>query len=123
MSFDINITGIEAFGKHGIYQSEKNNKQKFLIDIFITLEKLSEDNIDNTINYENLVDDSIALVQNESFDLIETLSQKIGQYIIEKYSNLESFSLKYVEITIHKPETPLSNRTENISVTYHEQLK
>ena len=123
MSFDINITGIEAFGKHGIYQSEKNNKQKFLVDIFITLEKLSEDNIDNTINYENLVDDSIALVQNESFDLIETLSQKIGQYIIEKYSNLESFSLKYVEITIHKPETPLSNRTENISVTYHEQLK
>ena len=82
MSFDINITGIEAFGKHGIYQSEKNNEQKFLIDIFITLEKLSEDNIDNTINYENLVDDSIALVQNESFDLIETLSQKIGQYII-----------------------------------------
>ena len=123
MSFDINITGIEAFGKHGIYQSEKSNEQKFLIDIFITLEKLSEDNIDNTINYENLVDDSIALVQNESFDLIETLSQKIGQYIIEKYSNLESFSLKYVEITIHKPETPLSNRTENISVTYHEQLK
>ena len=123
MSFDINITGIEAFGKHGIYQSEKNKEQKFLIDIFITLEKLSGDNIDNTINYENLVDDSIALVQNESFDLIETLSQKIGQYIIEKYSNLESFSLKYVEITIHKPETPLSNRTENISVTYHEQLK
>ena len=123
MSFDINITGIEAFGKHGIYQSEKNNEQKFLIDIFIKLEKLSEDNIDNTINYENLVDDSIALVQNESFDLIETLAQKIGQYIIEKYSNLESFSLKYLEITIHKPETPLSNRTENISVTYHEQLK
>ena len=123
MSFDINITGIKAFGKHGIYQSEKNNEQKFLIDIFITLEKLSEDNIDNTINYENLVDDSIALVQNESFDLIETLSQKIGQYIIEKYSNLESFSLKYVKITIHKPETSLSNRTENISVTYHEQLK
>lgn len=123
MSFDINITGIEAFGKHGIYQSEKNNAQKFLIDIFITLEKLSEDNIDNTINYENLVNDSIALVQNESFDLIETLSQKIGKYIIEKYSNLESFSLKYVEITIHKPETFLSNRTENISVTYHEELK
>tara|TARA_B100001996_G_scaffold127611_1_gene96835 strand:+ start:305 stop:676 length:372 start_codon:yes stop_codon:yes gene_type:complete len=123
MSFDINITGIEAFGKHGIYKSEKNNEQKFLIDIFITLEKLSVDNIDNTINYENLVDDSISLVRNESFDLIETLSKEIGQYIIEKYSNLESFSLKYVKITVHKPETSLSNRTENISVTYHEQLK
>ena len=123
MSFDINISGIEAFGKHGIYQSEKNNEQKFLIDIFITIEKLREDNIDNTINYENLVDDSIALVQNESFDLIETLSQKIGKFIIEKYSNLEAFNLKYVKITIHKPETSLSNRTENISVTYHEKLK
>jgi len=123
MSFDINITGIEAFGKHGIYKSEKNIEQKFLIDILITLEKLSGDNIDNTINYENLVDDSISLVRNESFDLIETLSKEIGQYIIEKYSNLESFSLKYVKITVHKPETSLSNKTENISVTYYEQLK
>jgi len=123
MSFDITITGIEAFGKHGIYKSEKNNKQKFLIDIFITLENLSEDNIDNTINYENLVDNSISLVQNKSYDLIETLSMEIGKDIIEKYSDLESFSLKYVKITVHKPETSLNNRTENISVTYNEQLK
>lgn len=123
MSFDINITGIEAFGKHGIYQSEKNNEQKFLIDIFLTLDNLKDDNIINTINYEDLVDDSILLVQTQSFDLIETLSKKIAEHIIKKYSNLRFSNLKYIKITVHKPETSLSDRTENISVIYNEQLK
>ena len=123
MSFDINITGIEAFGKHGIYEIEKNNEQRFLIDIFLTLDNLKDDNIINTINYEDLVDDSISLVQTESFDLIETLSKKIAEHIIKKYSNLRFSNLKYIKITVHKPETPLSDRTENISVIYNEQLK
>ena len=123
MSFDINITGIEAFGKHGIYEIEKNNEQRFLIDIFLTLDKLKDDNITNTINYEDLVDDSILLVQTQSFDLIETLSKKIAEHIIKKYSNLRFSNLKYIKITVHKPETSLSDRTDNISVIYNEQLK
>ena len=123
MSFDINITGIEAFGKHGIYEIEKNNEQRFLIDIFLTLDNLKDDNIINTINYEDLVDDSILLVQTQSFDLIETLSKKIAEHIIKKYSNLRFSNLKYIKITVHKPETTLSDRTENISVIYNEQLK
>ena len=123
MSFDINITGIEAFGKHGIYEIEKNNEQRFLIDIFLTLDNLKDDNITNTINYEDLVDDSILLVQTQSFDLIETLSKKIAEHIIKTYSNLRFSNLKYIKITVHKPETSLSDRTENISVIYNEQLK
>ena len=123
MSFDINITGIEAFGKHGIYEIEKNNQQRFLIDIFLTIDNLKDDNIINTINYEDLVDDSISLVQTESFDLIETLSKKIAEHIIKKYSNLRFSNLKYIKITVHKPETSLSDRTDNISVIYNEQLK
>ena len=123
MSFDINITGIEAFGKHGIYEIEKNNEQRFLIDIFLTLDNLKDDNIIDTINYEDLVDDSILLVQTQSFDLIETLSKKIAEHIIKKYSNLRFSNLKYIKITVHKPETSLSDRTDNISVIYNEQLK
>ena len=123
MSFDINITGIEAFGKHGIYEIEKNNEQRFLIDIFLTLDNLKDDNIINTINYEDLVDGSILLVQTQSFDLIETLSKKIAEHIIKKYSNLRFSNLKYIKITVHKPETSLSDRTDNISVIYNEQLK
>ena len=99
MSFDINIKGIEAFGKHGIYEIEKNNEQRFLIDIFLTLDHLKDDNITNTINYEDLVDDSILLVQTQSFDLIETLSKKIAEHIIKTYSNLRFSNLKYIKIT------------------------
>ena len=45
MSFDINISKIKCFGKHGIYEHEKQNDQEFLIDIHINISEFSEDDI------------------------------------------------------------------------------
>ena len=77
MSFDIHLSKIECFGKHGIYDNEKDNDQKFLIDIYIKIQDFSEDNIGNTVNYEEVVDLVIKIVEHESFDLIESLSKNI----------------------------------------------
>ena len=70
MSYDINILGIKTSGKHGIYEIEKSNNQKFLVDIKITLDNFLGDEIHDTINYENVVDDVIGIVKTESFNLI-----------------------------------------------------
>jgi dihydroneopterin aldolase len=43
MSFDIHLSKIECFGKHGIYDNEKDNDQKFLIDIYIKIQDFTED--------------------------------------------------------------------------------
>ena len=48
MSLTINIDGITVFAKHGVYDEEKNNNQKFLIDLNV---ELKEETI-NLTNYE-----------------------------------------------------------------------
>ena len=123
MSYDINILGIKTLGKHGIYKTEKSNEQKFLVDVKITIDTFQGDEIYDTINYENVVDDVIGIVKTESFNLIETLSKKITQEIYKKYNSESNVKIFEIIVTVHKPDTILKEKTNNLSVTYSEKFK
>jgi len=123
MSYDINILGIKTSGKHGIYEIEKSNDQKFLVDVKITIDNFQGDEIYDTINYENIVDDVIGIVKTESFNLIETLSKKITQEIYKKYNSESNIKIFEIVVTVHKPDTILKEKTNNLSVTYSEKFK
>ena len=123
MSYDINILGIKTLGKHGIYKTEKSNDQKFLVDVKITIDNFQGDEIYDTINYENVVDDVIGIVKTESFNLIETLSKKITQEIYKKYNSESNVKIFEIIVTVHKPDTILKEKTNNLSVTYSEKFK
>ena len=122
MSFDINISKIKCSGKHGIYDHEKQNEQEFLVDIHINISDFSEDDINKTLNYEEIVNLVIKFVNTESFDLIETLAKQISEQIVFKYAKNESM-LQEIKVTVHKPGTILKDRTEGISVSYREEFK
>lgn len=113
MSFDIKIDGIKTFGKHGVYEFEKKEEQLFLVDLKINLNSNTaiEDSIETTINYEEYIEKVEHLVRLSSFNLIETLAKYLHQ-------NLESSKINNLTVTVHKPNTELSKKTENISVTY-----
>ena len=123
MSYDINILGIKTLGKHGIYEIEKSSDQKFLVDVKITIDTFQGDEIYDTINYENIVDDVIGIVKTESFNLIETLSKKITQEIYKKYNSESNVKIFEIIVTVHKPDTILKEKTNNLSVTYSEKFK
>ena len=123
MSYDINIVGIKTSGKHGIYAVEKSSDQKFLVDVKISLDNFQGDDIHDTINYENVVDDVIRIVKTESYNLIETLSKKITQEIYKKYNYESNVKIFEIIVTVHKPDTILKEKTNNLSVTYSEKFK
>ena len=122
MSFDINISKIKCSGKHGIYIHEKQNDQKFLVDIHINISDFSGDDINKTLNYEEIVDLVIKTVNKESYDLIETLAKHISEQIVFEYAKIEA-TLQEIKVTVYKPDTILKNMTEGISVSYFEEFK
>ena len=122
MSFDINISKIKCSGKHGIYDYEKQNNQEFLVDIHINISDFSEDDINKTLNYEEIVNFVIKFVNRENYDLIETLAKQISEQIVFKYVKNESI-LQEIKVTVHKPDTILKDTTEGISVSYREEFK
>jgi dihydroneopterin aldolase len=122
MSFDIHLSKIECFGKHGIYDNEKNNEQKFFVDIHINIDDFEEDDISKTINYEEVVDLVIKIVARESFDLIESLSKNIVKNIANQFQK-GNLRVNEIKATVHKPDTILKSKTQNISVSYFEKLR
>ena len=122
MSFDIHLSKIKCFGKHGIYDNEKNNEQKFFVDIYINIDDFEEDSISNTINYEEVADLVIEIVASESFDLIESLSKNIVKKIVSQYQK-GNFTINEIKVTVHKPDTILKSKTQDISVSYFEKYR
>ena len=123
MSLTIDVKGIKAYGKHGVYREEKEKEQLFIIDVKLLINQnkqptnnIDRDNLNKTINYENVIETVINLVKQESFSLIETIAFSI----IDK---LRDEKIKEISVTVHKPDTKLSKFTDNISVTVSEKFK
>ena len=105
MSLTIDVKGIKAYGKHGVYREEKEKEQLFIIDVKLLINQNKEptnnidrDNLNKTINYEKVIETVINLVKQESFSLIETIAFSI----IEK---LRDEKIKEISVTVHKPDT------------------
>ena len=123
MPLTIQVEGINVYGTHGVYDQEKMNGQNFRIDLLIELkenilnfENYKSESFENTINYENLVNEVINVSDSNSFDLIETFADEILNSL-KKYKNISKAT-----VTIHKPNSPLKELVEDISVTASEEF-
>jgi len=109
------VTGIKAFGYHGVLPHEATEGQDFIVDLLITLDlravSLSDD-LQETINYADLAQIAHDNIVGERVQLIERLAGRIAQEISSAYSQIIS-----VSVTVHKPHAPVTVDFEDISVT------
>jgi dihydroneopterin aldolase len=90
------LTGIHAEGRHGARSGEKDEPQPFVVDLDLEVE-VREDSIDATADYRGVTDAVREIVEQGSFDLIETMAEAIAHRIA-------SFP-RVAEVTavVHKP--------------------
>ena len=115
MSDKIRVTGIEALGYHGLYDSEREIGQPFVVDVVLKLdlEKAGKtDEIDYTVDYNDIA----VLIHNEivgpPMKLLETLAERICNKIFAAYATVEE-----IELTVHKPRAPISVPFGDVSIT------
>ena len=85
----------------GVYEKEKKNKQKIIVNLEILLTNNTEplsDNLEETQDYSQFRKCVTDIVQSEHFDLLEILTKKIYAVISKK-----EFVLG-VKINISKPD-------------------
>jgi dihydroneopterin aldolase len=115
VSDQIKVTGIKAFGYHGVLPHEATEGQDFIVDLVVTLDlravSLSDD-LQETINYADLAQIAHDNIVGERVQLIERLAGKIAEEISSAYSQITS-----VSVTVHKPHAPVNVDFEDISVT------
>lgn len=114
----VELHGAEFFASHGFYPEEQLLRCKFCVDIsvgFMPVGKLDEDDLANTVNYEQLY--IIASLQmQQPRKLIETLAQAILDDIRKQYSFLET-----ITVTVRKMNPPMKGKVAHsgVTISYH----
>jgi dihydroneopterin aldolase/2-amino-4-hydroxy-6-hydroxymethyldihydropteridine diphosphokinase len=110
----IAIRGLRGHGRHGVFASERETGQTFVVDLVISLDTrpaASSDDLAATVHYGIVAERVVAEIEGEPVDLIETLAQRIADRC------LEFEGVGAVEVTVHKPEAPVTVPFDDVSVT------
>ncbi|MGV0326375.1 dihydroneopterin aldolase [Corynebacterium confusum] len=118
MADRIELTGLECYGYHGVFDHEKRDGQKFLVDITCWLSFSPNDDLAETINYAELADLAAGIVEGEPYDLIETVAFRIADAAMETYEQLFA-----VEVTVHKPQAPIERTFGDVAVVARRSKK
>lgn len=110
----IELRGLTARGRHGWYSHERETGQEFRVDVALgvdTRAAAASDDLVDTIDYGVLAEGVVGVVAGEPVRLVETLAQRIADLCLED-SRVED-----VEVTVHKPEAPLTMPFGDVTVT------
>lgn len=113
-SDEIRIRGLHIYASHGVFPEEKEDGQYFTLNITLGVSLVTAgltDDLCETINYGEVCEFVAEEFTKCSYDLIEAACENIVRSLLIKYSSLES-----VEVEVCKPEAPVDEDFDNISV-------
>lgn len=107
------MQGMRFYGYHGVLDKEKLMGQEFVVDceMLTNFKRAAEkDDINLTINYAVIYENVKKIVENEKYDLIETVAERIAQCI------LDNKRIDEVIIRVKKPQAPISGEFKHMAV-------
>lgn len=111
---ELTISGIECFGHHGVFASERDAGQVFVVDLTLGLDTspaAASDDLRDTVDYGSLVMKVKAAVETDPVDLIETLAQRVADVC------LLDDRVGYAKVTVHKPTAPIQATFSDVALT------
>lgn len=119
MADRIELTGLECFGYHGVFEEEKKTGQPFIVDVTCWLDTAGiEDDLNRTVNYAELADATARIVEGPSRDLIETVAAEVAETAMQRFEILHA-----IEVTIHKPKAPIPRTFADVAVVARRSRK
>jgi dihydroneopterin aldolase len=113
-SDELTVLGIECFGHHGVFESERRDGQIFVIDLVLGLDTrpaARSDDLRDTVDYGSLVASVKYAVESAPVDLIETLAQRIADVC------LLADRVEWCRVTVHKPDAPIEATFSDVVLT------
>jgi len=108
------IEGLKAWGKHGVFDFEKQYAQAFIIDLEIEAEiskSYLSDKLEDTVNYADVYDIVKAVIETQSYRLLERLA-----YVIIEKIFLHDTRIQRIKIRVIKDRAPLSGQVDSTGV-------
>lgn len=110
----ITLTGLRVQAHHGVFDFERENGQEFIVDVVAWLDLSAasgSDDLSRTVHYGVLAEEVSAAVATSPVDLIETVAERVANVV------LNHEPVTQTQVTIHKPQAPISVPFADVSVT------
>jgi 7,8-dihydroneopterin aldolase/epimerase/oxygenase len=108
------LRGITGFGRHGVFDFEREQGQPFVVDVVCTVDldqAAATDDLTWTVDYGVLAQAVVADIEGTPLNLIEALADRIAR------TCLRSSLVQAVQVTVHKPQAPISVTVADVAVT------
>ena len=108
------LRGLSGFGRHGVFDFEREQGQRFVVDVVCSLDlgaAAASDDLQHTVDYGALGADVVADIEGEPLNLIEALADRIAATCLRRPA------VESVEVTVHKPEAPMPVTVADVAVT------
>lgn len=99
----------------GVYDWEKQFKQPLFFDLEMWTDIRASaltDDIALTVNYKVISDEVIAWTQSHTFELLETLAEKLCQTLLTNHPGIQQLRL-----SVKKPQAVLQAETVGLKIT------
>ena len=90
------LSGIRASGRHGANEGERDQPQEFVVDLDVEVDP-DADELGATADYRELAETARAVVERESFILLERLAQAVADRTVDRPG------VRYATAVVHKP--------------------
>ncbi|MDP9240408.1 MAG: dihydroneopterin aldolase [Actinomycetota bacterium] len=114
MTDRISLRGLTVHGRHGVYDSERERGQDFVIDVDLSIDLAPaalSDEVTDTVHYGELAQSLAEVVSGEPVALIETLAERLAEVC------LADPRVHTAAVTVHKPHAPIPLTFADVSVT------
>ncbi len=108
------LRGLAGFGHHGVFDFEREQGQRFVVDVVCTLDlapAAENDDLERTVDYGGLAADVVADIEGQPLDLIEALADRVARTCLRRPA------VESVEVTVHKPDAPMPVPATDVAVT------
>lgn len=110
----IALRGLRVRGSHGALPEERSLGQFFVVDVTLGVDirpAAATDDLSRTVHYGVVAEEIAGIVAGEPFALIETLAERIAEQCL-KHS-----PVREVEVTVHKPQAPITVPFDDVTIT------
>jgi dihydroneopterin aldolase len=111
MTVLVELKGLEIAGRHGATPEEHERDQPFLYDLELELPEPQADQVEETVDYREVVEVVHQVAGAQERQLLETLAAAVADALVER------FPLERARVRVRKPEVRLEAPVEWAAAT------
>ncbi|MBN3524372.1 dihydroneopterin aldolase [Paenibacillus apiarius] len=105
---------MEFFGRHGVFQEERALGQLWYVDLDLQIDLRQAgvtDDLSDSVNYADIFYLVKSIVEGQSFQLVEALTERIAAALLEAYPKINEATVR-----VTKPHPPLDIHFQGLTV-------